>query len=131
MKCRQIHLGCPLNLFVGAEWLPSDRSSLSLKNLTHGNSGDLEIYGRLYVEVGTKAGNQGKILKKADQSVMKNLFFKEPKIDILGNKRVTVIHACRFNCQRTKSSFYSTGIFCVCTNPRDNICSGTTAFSSR
>lgn len=24
MKWRQIHLGCPLNLFPGAEWLPGD-----------------------------------------------------------------------------------------------------------
>lgn len=37
MKCRQIHLGCLRNLFVGAEWLPNDRSSLSLKHVAHGN----------------------------------------------------------------------------------------------
>lgn len=29
MKCRRIHLGCLLNLFPGAEWLPGDTSSPS------------------------------------------------------------------------------------------------------
>lgn len=29
MKCRRMHLGCLLNLFPGAEWLPGDTSSPS------------------------------------------------------------------------------------------------------
>lgn len=29
MKCRQIHLGCLLRLFPGAEWLPGDTSGPS------------------------------------------------------------------------------------------------------
>lgn len=41
MECRQIHLGPPLNLFAGTEWLPSDRSSLSLKHPVLGNLEDL------------------------------------------------------------------------------------------
>lgn len=37
MKCRQIHLGCPLNLFPGAEWLPGDTSSPSPERRTRRN----------------------------------------------------------------------------------------------
>lgn len=39
MKCRQIHLGCPLNLFPGAEWLPGDASSPSPERRAHRNLG--------------------------------------------------------------------------------------------
>lgn len=63
MKCRQIHLGCLLNLFPGAEWLPGDTSSpvtgaTPLPEIWAFSSfRDPEIYGRGDVEMGTKTGN--------------------------------------------------------------------------
>lgn len=65
MKCRQIHLGCLLNLFVGAEWLPNDRSSLSLKHLAHGNLGIWLIrhLRDLWLSI-CRGGNKDKAIKK-------------------------------------------------------------------
>lgn len=81
MKCRQIHLGCLLNLFVGTEWLPSDRSSLSLKHLALGNLRIWLIrhFRDLWLSI-CRGGNKDRQLRKdpedAEQSITKDLLLR-------------------------------------------------------
>lgn len=66
MKCRQIHLGCRLNLFPGAEWLPGDTSSPSPEQRRSRKSGRLArpAIQRFTVE-GTRRWEQRRAIKEA------------------------------------------------------------------
>lgn len=153
MKCRKIHLGCLLNLFVGAEWLPNDRSSLSLKHLAHGNLGIWLIrhFRDLWLSI-CRGRNKDRQLRRDPQEcwvvyywgfVLRNSYLwaaiRQQTIPGMPSARGSQICTCTMikSALNTAISWdwnhwlVTPGILSVCTNPKDNICSGTTAFSSR
>lgn len=157
MKCRQIHLGCLLNLFVGAEWLPNDGSSLSLKHPAHGNLGIWLIrhFRDLWLSICWGRNKDRQLRADPEECwtvyysgfVVNGKSFLRPQIHRSGYKPFLLIllhmhvhlwnlHQCvdeiilEHGCQLWLKPL-TTKIFNLCTDPKDNICSGITAFSSR
>lgn len=116
MKCRQIRLGPPLNLFVGTGWHPGDTSSLSLKHPTLGNLGNLAHSTFLrfialdMLRSEQKEGNQGVIRKNAEQSSAKILLLRCSSWYLL-------IHVHAGQCVKfalVQGSKITLGIGCLC-----------------
>lgn len=116
MKCRQIHLGPLLNLFVGTVWLPGDRSSLSLKHPTRGNLEDLahSTFSR-FMPVNMLRSNKRKAIREWSERILSSLVQRLCGWDAVPSTSWSMcvqVHALKF--ALAQGSKITLGIGCLC-----------------